>query len=129
MSVTHLTWEPHHAPLRLRQVEYVSAMAPSGVLLGDFNAEPDSAEMKHLRAAGFADAWGDGPAGYTFDRVNDYARDADEPSCRIDYVLVRGRGLAAVRMWLAWTEPERTASGAVWPSDHFGVVSDLSIDA
>jgi endonuclease/exonuclease/phosphatase family metal-dependent hydrolase len=125
--VTHLAWEPHHAPLRLLQAAYVAErveeLAPGpAVLLGDFNAEPDSAEMKHLLDAGFADAWEVGEPGYTFDRANDYARAADEPSCRIDYVLVRG-GAATAGTRLAFTEPE----SAVWPSDHFGVVTDVAL--
>lgn len=133
--VTHLAWEPHHGPLRLRQAEFIAAQViavadvcrPSGrpraVLLGDFNAEPDSQEMKSLAAAGFVDAWGSSAPGYTFDQANDYARDADEPSCRIDYILTRGTSAADAR--LVFTEPDRTGATVVWPSDHFGVLAEL----
>ena len=129
--VTHLAWEPHHGPLRVRQVEYIATqvekLAPaSAVLLGDFNAEPGSAELKHLADAGFADAWVDGGPGYTFDRVNDYAREADEPSCRIDYLLVRG-GATAAGARLVFTEPSRAGSAPVWPSDHFGVAAEVTL--
>lgn len=129
--VTHLAWEPHHGPLRLRQLAHaatqVDLLAPAGVLVGDFNAEPGSAELKRLADAGFVDAWaGDGP-GYTFDRVNDYAREADEPSCRIDYILVRGSAATAAGARLAFTEPSRAGGTPVWPSDHFGVVAEVTL--
>ena len=123
---THLAWEPHHGPLRLRQAAYIAAqvdaLAPAAVLLGDFNAEPGSAEIQHLADAGFVDAWVDAAPGYTFDRVNDYAREADEPSCRIDYILVRGSGALSADARLAFTQPSRAG---IWPSDHFGVVAGV----
>jgi endonuclease/exonuclease/phosphatase family metal-dependent hydrolase len=146
--VTHLNWELHHGSVRLEQVRFivarVSELAPAdgrtlpALLLGDFNAEPDSDEMRFLRGLSaidgqsvyFADAWiygGDGSAGATFDRANDYARLAHEPSRRIDYIYLQGpdeflRG-EPVRTQLAFTTRE-PASG-IWPSDHFGVVSDV----
>lgn len=125
--VTHLAWEPQHGPLRQRQAafiaEQVAALAPAAVLLGDFNAEPDSAEMKTLIDAGFTDAWTSEAAGCTFDQANDYAREADEPSCRIDYVLAWGTTAADAR--LVFTEPDRDGGTTVWPSDHFGVLAEM----
>lgn len=128
--VTHLAWEPHHSPLRLRQAGHVAAriteLAPAtAILLADLNAEPHAAEVKHLTDAGFADAWPDGVPGHTFDRSNDYARGADEPSCRIDYILLRGSDATGAR--LAFTRPGDTGGGPVWPSDHFGVVADVCL--
>lgn len=129
--VTHLAWEPHHGPLRLRQLAHVATqvdlLAPAGVLVGDFNAEPGSAELKRLADAGFVDAWVDDGPGHTFDRVNDYAREADEPSCRIDYILVRGSAATAAGARLAFTEPNRAGGAPVWPSDHFGVVAEVTL--
>ncbi len=150
--VTHLHWRLHHGCLRLEQVqrlvELVFERAPVGgaalppVLLGDFNAEPDSDELRYLRGLAtlggksvyFCDAWlaaGDGSPGYTFDRSNAYAALAHEPSRRIDYVLVRGpdarlRGepLAAR---LVGTVPLATREGPVWVSDHFGVLVELAV--
>ncbi len=137
--VTHLSWEPEHGPLRLQQVGHIAtrvdALAPRGgpglppVLMGDFNAQPDSPEMKHLWEAGFADAWTDGTAGHTFDRVNDYVRAGavGEPDCRIDYIVLRGNA-SALHTRLAFTEPHHSPGAAtVWPSDHFGVVSDVVV--
>jgi endonuclease/exonuclease/phosphatase family metal-dependent hydrolase len=146
--VTHLNWKLHHGSVRLSQVvaivERIFELAPvksaflPPVLMGDFNADPDSDEMRYLRGlkveAGrsvyFADAWlyaGDGTAGPTFDRNNHHARKAHEPSRRIDYIYVRGpdsllRG-EPLHTELAFHAPG--PSGSVWPSDHFGLVTDL----
>jgi endonuclease/exonuclease/phosphatase family metal-dependent hydrolase len=150
--VTHLTFQLHLGHVRCGQVralvDHVRALAPIDgpppVLLGDFNADPDSDEMRFLRGLTplggecvyFADAWAATAAaepargpGYTYDRRNGYARRTREPSRRIDYVYVRGpdrvlRGepLAA---WLALDQPV----DGVWPSDHFAVVADLQLAA
>jgi endonuclease/exonuclease/phosphatase family metal-dependent hydrolase len=152
--VTHLNWKLHHGRVRLRQVQglvdEVRRLAPPqnanafpAIVMGDFNAEPDSDEMRFLRGLAtlngksvyFADAWlwaGDGGAGATFDRRNPYAALAHEPPRRIDYILVRGpdarfRG-EPVSARLAFDRPETTDDAEVWPSDHFGLVSDLAAD-
>lgn len=148
--VTHLNWKLHHGSIRLRQVRFiaerVAELAPvrsrslPPVLMGDFNADPDADEIRFLRGLAvvdeesvfFADAWAygaDGRAGATFDRSNDYARVAREPSRRIDYIFVRGpdaqlRG-EPMKTELAFATPEVGASGSVWPSDHFGLVSEV----
>lgn len=146
--VTHLTFQHHMSSARCAQVralaDHVKRLAPVDgpppILLGDFNADPDSDEMRFLRgltplggeSVYFADAWlataaqqpGAGP-GWTYDRKNPYALRSREPSRRIDYVYVRGpdrhlRGepLAAR---LALAEPH----DGVWPSDHFALVAEI----
>ncbi len=147
---THLSHQLHLGHVRCAQVralaDHVHALAPIDgpppILLGDFNAEPDSDEMRFLRglcplggaSVYFADAWAAtadadptrGP-GFTYHRRNPYALRTREPSRRIDYVYVRGpdrtlRGepLAA---WLALDEP----TDGVWPSDHAAVVADVQL--
>ncbi|MGN9844424.1 endonuclease/exonuclease/phosphatase family protein [Nonomuraea sp. H19] len=144
--VTHLNWQQDHGAIRLAQLRYVVARVGelSGadlppVLMGDLNADPDSDEIRYLRGLAvvdgesvyFADAWtygGDGSAGATFDRANDYARHAREPSRRIDYIFTGGDELfrgEPLRTALAFTEPELLDGVRVWPSDHFGLVSDI----
>jgi endonuclease/exonuclease/phosphatase family metal-dependent hydrolase len=148
--VTHLNWKLDHGWVRLAQVRFIVAKLaelapPDGpllppVLMGDLNAEPDSDEMRFLRGLSvmddgsvyFADAWlyaGDGSPGTTYDRNNDYARTAREPSRRIDYILVRGPDTALrgepVHTELAFAMPEVHGDGRVWPSDHFGLCSDI----
>ena len=69
--------------------------------MGDFNAEPDSDEIRYLRGYNarlgrsvyFADCFavaGDGSPGYTYARDNTYALRAHEPNRRLDYIFVRG---------------------------------------
>ena len=149
--VTHLTFQHHLGAARCQQVralvDHVRALAPIDgappVLLGDFNADPDSDEMRYLRGLAtldgdsvyFADAWAATAAeadpargpGYTYDRRNPYARRSREPSRRIDYIYVRGpdrllRG-EPLACWLALDQPV----DGVWPSDHFAVVADVQL--
>ncbi|MEV4512133.1 endonuclease/exonuclease/phosphatase family protein [Dactylosporangium sp. NPDC049525] len=142
---THLDSNPDGSAARCAQVErlmpFIAAHRVGDhppVLTGDFNAEPESDELR--RAAGhltapvvpglmLVDAWrfhdGADP-GWTWDRRNPYVREYWAPSSRIDYVLVglpgsvSGRGRVE-RVHLAGTEPH----DGVWPSDHFAVVADL----
>ncbi len=141
--VTHLTFQQHLGHARCEQVralvEHVKQLAPADgappILLGDFNADPDSDEMRYLRglttlggtSVYFADCWSttgnDGP-GYTYDRRNAYALRSREPSRRIDYIYVRpGRQLRGepLSAKLALTD----AVDGVWPSDHFAVVAEI----
>jgi endonuclease/exonuclease/phosphatase family metal-dependent hydrolase len=109
------------------------------VLLGDFNAAPDTAGMRFLTGrqslAGvsvhYEDAWeavhGDAP-GDTFTPRNPLVRSGEMPlerGRRIDHILVRGgaRGplLDVADCRLVFTEPV----DGVWASDHFGVLADL----
>ena len=149
--VTHLNWKFHHGAVRQRQVafiaERIAELSPIDgphlppVLMGDFNAAPNADEIRYLtglcaqdgKTVYFADAWlfaGEGP-GYTFDRVNQYAAKAREPSRRIDYIFVRGpdrqfRG-EPLRVELAFHAADKSAAEPVWPSDHFGLFADLAI--
>jgi endonuclease/exonuclease/phosphatase family metal-dependent hydrolase len=141
---THLTFQQHLGHWRCQQVraltDHVARLAPLDgpppILLGDFNADPDSDEMRFLRGltplAGesvyFADTWlatGRTEPGFTYDRANPYALRSREPSRRIDYVYVRGPGKhlcgEPISAALALNEPV----DGVWPSDHFAVVADI----
>lgn len=142
---THLNWKFHHGNVRERQVldlcEHVREQRPKGgfppILVGDFNADPDSAEIRYVsglqslegRSVHFVDAWrhaGDGGPGVTWSNDNEHARAWLEPDRRIDYVFVgpprRPDGLGHV-LHCARFGAERV-DGA-WCSDHFGVVADL----
>ena len=152
--VTHLNWKFHQGNVRLAQVahiaERISALVPETpallppVLMGDFNAEPEADEIRFLRglhtyqgkSVFFGDAWlfgGDGSPGHTFARDNDYAAPHREYSRRIDYIFVRGpdaelRG-EPVNTRLAFDVPELGPSGRVWPSDHYGLVTEIVLTA
>jgi endonuclease/exonuclease/phosphatase family metal-dependent hydrolase len=140
---THLNWRFDHSAVRQEQVrtiaEAVAAARPRTfppVLCGDFNAVPDSDEVRMLtgRAAGpvdglvFHDAWevaGDGGPGPTWSNANPYAALDLEPDRRIDYVLTgwpKAGGAGHVTSCrVVGTEP---VDGVV-PSDHYGVLAEL----
>lgn len=141
---THLNFRWEHSHVRQAQVEALydflagrPAAAFPPVLTGDLNAAPDSDEVRTLtgrrpqpvEGIGFFDAWevaGEGD-GMTWCRENSHAYSRrSEPDRRIDYVMVgyptnhHGAPLRAERIG---TE----ATDGMHPSDHFGVVTDLSV--
>jgi endonuclease/exonuclease/phosphatase family metal-dependent hydrolase len=125
--------------------------SPPQVLCGDFNATPDSDEMRFLRGlttlggrrTHFQDAWlrrhrepapGDGPAqGITWSSENAFTRplrslDLDR---RIDFVLVTTRkrdGRGTIHdCQVALTEREGSGEAAICASDHFAVCADVQV--
>lgn len=127
---------PHRVP------EHVRILPP--ILMGDLNSVPESAEVRLLTepvpgadgqpatAPRFVDAWqaagGPGP-GFTFAESNPYTRKHGQGiNERIDYVFVGqppgDTRLRVRRAALCMEQPE----GDVFPSDHYGVVADLSIE-
>lgn len=144
--VTHLSWQLHYSDVRQQQVAFISAkikeLAPVDahgfppILMGDFNAEPDSDEIRYLRGFNarlgrsiyFADCFaaaGDGSPGYTYARANPYALRAHEPNRRLDYIFVRGpdrqlRG-EPLTARLCFDAPEN----GVFPTDHYGVMAEI----
>lgn len=150
--VTHLNWKLHHGSVRVKQVQYLAerifVLAPveadflPPLLMGDFNADPQSDEIRYLkgqhvidgRSLYFADVWGyaepAGP-GYTYARDNAYALKSGEPNRRIDYIFVRGpdrqkRG-EPYNVRRAFDHSVAGSEGPVWPSDHYGLVCDLAM--
>ncbi len=143
---THLNWRFEHGAIRERQVvalcDFVRRCAAGAdlpaILAGDFNAEPDSAEIRYVkglhaldgRSVAFLDAWAaaGGPgAGHTWCNRNAYARRAVEPDRRIDYVFVdlpdrRKRGIGRIDRCQVVCDDEKNG---VWPSDHFGVLAEI----
>lgn len=151
LFVTHLTHQAHLGYMRKRQVralcDHVARLAPldgpPAILAGDFNADPDSDEMRFLRGLAtiddtsvyFADAWlVNAPAsfadahdpGYTYDRRNSYALRSREPSRRIDYVYARGASHLRGEPLSAKVVLRTPTAAGIWPSDHFGVVADIA---
>lgn len=139
---THLNWKLHEGHVRYEQVQLVARevmeRAPitgfPPILVGDFNAEPESDEIRYMRGwtgdkrVYFADCFGvvgEG-RGVTFSAAtNPFAGETHEPERRIDYVFVRGpdtraRGRAvSARVCFDRKEP-------VFPSDHYGVLAEIS---
>jgi endonuclease/exonuclease/phosphatase family metal-dependent hydrolase len=155
--VTHLDWQFELSHARCQQVAFIvdqltdwlTSARQGGrdvlpaVLLGDFNAEPDSDEIRFLRGRhALPSARGGGlrgcyfndvvefcrgDAGPTFARDNVFAVKEREPDRRIDYIFTappdrysRGLPLSARRCFTQ-------AEGGIHPSDHYGVVCDLAL--
>lgn len=143
--VTHLNWKFDEGHVREAQVRDIVLRIESvvdhggfpAVLVGDFNAEADSDEIRYLRGLTslgtgrrvyFQDAFalaGNGSSGCTYVRANPLAAPLAEPDRRIDYVFVRGRDERSrgqpVGARVCFDQP---VDGAL-PSDHFGVVATL----
>jgi endonuclease/exonuclease/phosphatase family metal-dependent hydrolase len=144
---THLNWKLHEGHVREIQIRFVTdkirELAPisglSPILVGDMNAEPDSDEMRFLRgltklggnSVYFADCFGvagDGSPGYTYSRANPYAATLREPSRRIDFIYVRGPDEQGRGEPLDARVCFDEAHNGVFPSDHFGVVANISTE-
>ena len=153
---THLEYRFHQSALRSRQTRTVleAVVDVRGdpetslpvIVGGDFNAVPDSDEIRGLtgRAAPpvdgivLSDAWehaardaregGDsGADGPTWRADNPYQAGSAWPNRRLDYVFVSwprpkpvGNPVAA---WLAGVD----AVEGIWPSDHAAVVVDITV--
>jgi endonuclease/exonuclease/phosphatase family metal-dependent hydrolase len=146
--VTHLDWQFHHGFVRERQVAFIAdriqELAPArredfpAILVGDFNAEPDSDEIRYLQGltslAGksvyFADCFrvaGDGSPGTTFSKRNPFAAALGEPERRIDYIFSRGPDRQQRGRPLSCRVVCDVADNDLFPTDHFGVLADLSV--
>ena len=144
--VTHLAWRLHEGAVRQAQVlavaDKIAELAPPtglpALLMGDFNAEPESDEIRYLkgltrlgreRCVYFADAFevaGDRSHGATFSKANPFAEPLREPDRRIDYIFVQRRnddlrGRAGLRARVCFNEPVN----GVFPTDHFGVLATV----
>jgi len=110
------------------------------ILAGDFNAEPDSTEIRYLsgltslggRSAYYQDAWrvaGDPGPGWTWDNRNRFAALEHEPDRRIDYVFVGWRRPdGAGRVETARVVCNRVLDCDVHSSDHFGLLVQIRDD-
>ena len=107
------------------------------IVAGDFNAEPDSTEIRFMtglatldgKSVYFQDAWrvaGGGGPGFTWDNRNEFAVADREPDRRIDYIFVGwtphcGVGVSAARLVC-----DRALTG-VHASDHLGLVAEVYV--
>ncbi|MGD0837501.1 MAG: endonuclease/exonuclease/phosphatase family protein [Polyangia bacterium] len=149
VHTTHLNYRLAHGKEREDQVKAIEAsLVQLGgerpqILMGDFNARPESDEIRWLRGqvtlegrrTYFQDAWErihPGEPGWTWATANPYtARLAFlEPDRRIDYIFVtamRGDGRGTVhdcRIVLDRGEPD-----GVFASDHFGLCAEIQVEA
>jgi endonuclease/exonuclease/phosphatase family metal-dependent hydrolase len=148
VHTTHLNYRLQHGRERADQVSAIDAALrerPSDlpqILMGDFNARPESDEIRFLRGhasidgrrGAYQDAWAvlhPELPGVTWASSNPYTRRLWflGPDRRLDYVFVTprrrdGRGNVLL-CHLAFDAPD--AEG-VWASDHFGVVADVQLE-
>lgn len=147
VATTHLDHAFDASAVRVAQVDVLADLIHNELLQterrlpaivgGDFNAVPDSDEIRRLTGRTvdrhdnlvFADVWelcGEG-SGFTWDSSNPYLQDANWPNRRIDYLFVSWpREKPAghpIRTWLAGTEPV----DGMMASDHFAVVAELRV--
>lgn len=140
---THLNWRFEQSQIRQRQVadlaHFIARLRPwpfPPILCGDFNAEPDSEEMRMLTGLTtcpvddlvFHDAWriaGNGRTGMTWDKANPYVDVTFEPGRRIDYVLVGLPKAHGVGHIVDCRITGDTPIDGVWPSDHHAVLAEL----
>jgi endonuclease/exonuclease/phosphatase family metal-dependent hydrolase len=143
MFVVMLDWRPDLSHVRQAQVrelaEYVNETGSAAhpvLICGDFNAGPDTDEMRmltgHMQTAApglvFYDAWdvaSEGGPGHTWSRRNRWAAAGLLPDRRIDYVLSawpRSRGAGhPLRCEVLGT----AGLDGVDPSDHFAVMAEI----
>lgn len=148
VATTHLIPYPHRGAYRERQLRsLVDFMAETGkptdhhgrsIIAGDFNAPPDSDEIRLLtgqrppHAPGwvFLDAWetaGNGSPGYTVTKTNPNSAPLLLPNLRWDYIFVRwpsGRPGGVGHPVNAEVVGVAAKKGIV-PSDHYAVLADL----
>ena len=148
VHTTHLNYRLHHGRERQDQVvaidRVVSARAGDlpQLLMGDFNARPESDEIRWLRGmvtiegrrVHYQDAWErlhPSERGWTWASANPYTAPLRflEPDRRIDYIFVttmRKDGRGTIHdCRLVFDQPE----DGVYASDHFGLFAEVQIPA
>ena len=155
---THLTHRVEDSAIRLDQARFIKEKISSlvgreveargaskvypAVLVGDFNAPPNSDEIRCLdeltnhggETSNFTDCWDFArdktqpiDPGHTFSRKNTFALTANEESKRIDYIWVRGRAGTGPGLPLEARLVFDKPTNGVFASDHFGVVAKLKL--
>jgi endonuclease/exonuclease/phosphatase family metal-dependent hydrolase len=148
VHTTHLNYRLAHGRQREDQVQAIDASLAGRrtdrpqILMGDFNARPESDEIRWLRGLAtlggrrtyYQDAWDrlhPGESGWTWARANPYtARLAFlEPDRRLDYIFVtpmRGDGRGSVHgCQIVFDKP---AADGVFASDHFGLLAEIQVE-
>jgi endonuclease/exonuclease/phosphatase family metal-dependent hydrolase len=160
LLVTHLDWQLELGWVRCEQVAFIvdqmatwlerARQRPGAQLLppllaGDFNAEPQSDEIRFLRghhslptADGksrrgvyfndcYAYCGGSEVDGATFSRTNPFAAAECEPDRRIDYIFAgspdRQRRGEPLRAWRCLDRPQ----DGCFASDHYGVAAEIQL--
>ena len=121
--------------------EHIGDRDVHAVVLGDFDATPDSASLSFLRgrrpvdglSVCYQDVWEfahPGEPGFTFDLENPLVREgevATAVSRRIDHILVRAVRHGPTLLVRDCRRILDAPVDGVWASDHYGVLADLRL--
>ena len=146
--VTHLAWRFHHGYVREQQVLAIARafkdkvpvrddMLPA-ILVGDFNARPESTEIRFLcglhalEGTSFylADSFDEvgEPPGHTYDPLNNpHAAFTHEAPRRIDYIFVRGPDRHGRGKPISARVVLNEVVSGVAASDHYGVYAEIAM--
>lgn len=137
---THLSWKAAEERVREEQVQELAAFVKArtgalpAVIMGDFNTAPETLSIKFLTGA---EKWVDtfafanpGARGLTWDYKNPFAEKERDKMAerRIDYIFIRGgtgKVPGIVSSQLVFNAP---SADGIYPSDHFGVMTDLNFE-
>ena len=155
VHTTHLSFREAEGRKREDQVLFIDKVVAAHandnvqIVMGDFNAAPDSDEIRWMtgmttldgRRVAYQDAWarahlGSAASGVTWTRANPYVDLMHwlRPERRLDYIFTtpvrRDRRATVHGARVVFDEPRVGPDGArVFASDHFGVVADIQMVA
>jgi len=132
---THLSWRLDEGFVRERQVSEIleiiknKAYGLRAIVMGDFNATPDSQEIQLMKLQGdFVDTYGrlhPKEHGFSWDNRNLFTASHGLPDRRLDYIFVKddsGLSEKLLSADLTFTQPDQQG---VYASDHYGVITVL----
>lgn len=138
---THLSWRADENEVRMKQMleleAFIHEKAPAGpaALLGDLNCSSNTPPVVYLREIRkWIDTfWTKNPGvpGLTWNYRNPYAEAEREKMAerRIDYILIRERSGPFAKILSSQVVFDQPSPEGVWPSDHFGVLTEFSHEA
>lgn len=137
VTSTHLSYQFDAGWVREAQVRQLADFVGTGsgdfppIVCGDFNARPESTEVRHISGLLF-DAFQEahpGELGFTWNNTNPYTAQDPTPDQRIDYIFIGTRTADGAGKVLDAAVVCDAPRRGVWPSDHFGVVAQLACPA
>lgn len=135
---THLSWKPAEADVRFAQADEFLAFTEKeagrnlSIACGDFNAAPDTAEIRKIQAAGWTDTFAAAnPASQalTWDNRNPYAASSSVflPDRRIDYIFMKNAAGKAKVMTSKIVLDTPDPNG-IYASDHYAVLTEIKTE-